>query len=29
MICFIPDETQGEEGHPHAELGMAAEFTVE
>jgi hypothetical protein len=29
MVCFIPDETQGEEGPPHAELGMAAEFTVE
>jgi hypothetical protein len=29
MVCFIPDETQGEEGPPHAELGMASEFTVE
>jgi len=29
MVCFIPDETQGEERPPHAALGMAAEFTVE
>jgi hypothetical protein len=28
MICFIPDETQGENGPPHATLGMFAEFTT-
>lgn len=29
MVCFIPDETQGEEGPPHVVLGMAAEFTIQ
>lgn len=29
LICLLPDQTQGEDGPPHASLGMVAEFTVE
>ncbi len=28
MVCFVPDETEGENGTPHALKGMVKEFTV-
>jgi hypothetical protein len=29
MACFVPDETEGEDGTPHALKGMYKEFTIE
>jgi hypothetical protein len=28
MVCFVPDETEGENGTPHALKGMVKEFTI-
>ncbi len=28
MVCFVPDETEGENGTPHALKGMYKEFTI-
>ena len=28
MVCFVPDETEGENGTPHAFKGMVKEFTI-
>ena len=28
MVCFVPDETEGENGTPHALKGMFKEFTI-
>ena len=28
MACFVPDETEGDEGTPHALKGMYKEFTI-
>ena len=28
MVCFVPDETEGEDGTPHALKGMVKEFTI-
>lgn len=29
LACFVPDETEGENGTPHALKGMYKEFTIE
>ncbi|MBI5287742.1 MAG: hypothetical protein HY873_02085 [Chloroflexi bacterium] len=29
MLCFLSDTSQGEDGRPHATLGMKKEFTIE
>ncbi len=29
MVCFLPDTSEGEDGQPHALLGMVSEFTIE
>ena len=28
MVCFVPDETEAEDGTPHALKGMVKEFTI-